>query len=86
MSTAQRERDDRDEREDEKDPREPLSQREVFEFLLRDQAARPFVIAAVGSLAMIFLVMFLAGSDIGAVMVVLFGLACWRSAGSPGRH
>jgi hypothetical protein len=62
-------------------PREPknhrqlLTQRDVFELLLRDKILRPYVFAALGSLAMIFLVMFLNGNDIGALVVVLFGLA-----------
>jgi hypothetical protein len=58
-----------------KDHRQPLTQCDVFELLLRDTILRPYVFAALGSLAMIFLVMFLNGSDIGAVIVVLFGLA-----------
>jgi hypothetical protein len=58
-----------------KDHRKPLSQREVFEFYLRDLEARPLVFTALGSLAMIFLVMFLNGSDIGAVLVALLALA-----------
>lgn len=68
---------DTDEREErkEKDPRKPLTQREVFELFLNDVALRPYVFAALGALAMIFLVMFMSGSDIGGVIVVLFGLA-----------
>jgi hypothetical protein len=72
MSTADPEA---SEAEPQKDHRKPLSQREVFEFYLRDLEARPLVFAALGSLAMIFLVMFLNGSDIGGVIVVLFALA-----------
>ena len=57
------------------DQRTPLSHREVFQLFLRDAAIRPYVFAALGALAMIFLAMFLNGSDIGGVMIVLFGLA-----------
>lgn len=81
MSTGPEERDETAEPPEAAPPREPkdhrqlLTQRDVFEFLLRDTILRPYVFAALGSLAMIFLVMFLNGSDIGAVIVVLFGLA-----------
>ncbi len=65
---------------------EPLTNRRTFELYLRDQTLRPYLLAALGSLAMIFLVLFLGGSDTGAVMVLLFGMASllfrW-SAGPP---
>lgn len=67
--------DDRARAREPKDAREPLTQREVFEFYLNDKAARPYLIGALGALAMLFLVMFLGGSDIGAVTVALFALA-----------
>ena len=71
MSTA----DSDDDREEKKDANEPLTQREVFELYLNDRELRPLLFGALGSLAMIFLVMFLNGSDIGAVIVALFGMA-----------
>jgi hypothetical protein len=91
MTREREERDQRDEPEDDpeegaeeaaepRDHREPLSQREVFELFRYDPAVRPYLFSALGALAMIFLVMFLGdnsrpGSDIGAVVLVLFGLA-----------
>jgi hypothetical protein len=65
--------------------RVPLTQREVFELFLRDKVIRPYVFAALGALAMIFFVMFLGGSDVGAVIIVLFGLAtlCFRWIAGP---
>lgn len=75
MSTADRDERDEPAGAEPKDPREPLTQREVFELYLRDRALRPYVFAALGSLAMVFLVMFLGGSDVGAVVVTLSGLA-----------
>lgn len=80
MSTAPDTRDER-RRDDppprrEKEPKQPpLSQREVFDLLLRDPAVRPYLYAALGALALIFLVMFDNNSDIGAVLVALLGLA-----------
>lgn len=74
MSTAERDETARDEYEP-VNQREPLTQREVFDLFLNDLTLRPYVLAALGSLAMIFLVMFMSSSDIGAVVVVLFGLA-----------
>ena len=83
MSTADR-ADERDEDEEKKDSREPLTQRETFELYLRDTALRPHLIGALGALAMVFLVMFLSGSDIGAVIVALYGMAAlalrWTAA------
>jgi hypothetical protein len=77
MSTAEREGAGRDEaaESEPKDWRKPLTQRELFALYLRDRDVRPYLLAALGSLAMVFLVMFLAGSDVGAVVVALFGLA-----------
>lgn len=80
MSTA--DPDDRDERKDEK---KPFSQRDVFELFLRDTAVRPYLFGALGGLAMTFFVMFMNGSDIGGVLVVLLGLAslCLRWTAAP---
>jgi hypothetical protein len=79
MSTAEERNTETDTGADEpaepKDPRKPLTNREVFQLFLRDLTIRPYVFAALGSVAMIFLVMFLSGSDIGAVVVLLFALA-----------
>ena len=76
--------DDRDDREAKRDSREPLSQREVFELFLRDRAVRPYLFGALGGLAMTFLVLFMNGSDIGGVLVVVLGLAAlflrWTAA------
>ena len=63
----------------------PLTQRQVFELYLTDMALRPYLIGALGGLAMVFLVMLLArDSDIGAVVVVLYGGAAlalrWTAA------
>jgi hypothetical protein len=71
MSTADSDND----REEKKDSNEPLTQREVFELYLNDRELRPLLFGALGGLAMIFLVMFLNGSDIGAVIVALLGMA-----------
>ncbi|MBN9118334.1 MAG: hypothetical protein J0I06_04090 [Planctomycetes bacterium] len=80
MSTADR-TDDRDEKRRDK---KPLSQREVFELFLRDAAVRPYLFGALGGLAMTFLVMFMNGSDVGGVLVVVLGLAAlflrWTAA------
>jgi hypothetical protein len=70
-----RARDDDDDGAEPRDHREPLSQREVFELYRYDLAVRPYLFGVLGALAMIFLVLFLGGSDIGAVGVGLFGLA-----------
>jgi hypothetical protein len=76
MSTDAREERDGDvEPPEPKDHREPLTQRDVFRLYLRDLTLRPFAFAALGALAMIFLVMLAGGSDVGGVIVVLFGLA-----------
>lgn len=74
MSTA--DRDDRDDdREAQQDSKKPLTQRQVFELFLRDAAVRPYLFGALGGLAMMFLVLFLNGSDLGAVLVLMWGLA-----------
>src|SRR4051794_26787322 len=76
MSTATR--DDRaepDDREEKRNPAEPLTPREAFELYLRDAALRPYLLSALGGLAMVFLVLFLNGGDIGAVVVTAYGLA-----------
>lgn len=61
-----------------------LTQRQVIDVLFRDKAARAYTFAALGGLAMTFLVMFMNGSDIGAVLVALFGSAAlvlrWTAA------
>src|SRR5262245_45139901 len=54
---------------------EPLSQREAIELMVRNPAVRSYLYAAVAALAMIFVILFLNGSDIGAVMIVLLGCA-----------
>jgi hypothetical protein len=71
------ERDDRDDdRDEKKDPKEPLSNREVFELYLHDLALRPYLFGALGGLAMVFLILFLdKGSDVGAVLITVYGLA-----------
>jgi hypothetical protein len=73
---------ERDERRDDPPPRRekrpkhpPLTQREVFDLLLRDPAVRPYLYAALGALALVFLVLFDNGSDIGAVLIALLGTA-----------
>jgi hypothetical protein len=80
MSTA-----DRDDREEKKADKKPLSQREVFELFLTDRAIRPYLYGALGGLTMTFLVMFMNGSDIGGILVVLLGLAalCLRWTAAP---
>ncbi len=61
-----------------------LTLRQVIDVLFRDKAARAYTFAALGGLAMIFVVLFMNGSDIGAVLVVLFGSAAmvlrWTAA------
>lgn len=61
-----------------------LTQREVFNLLLFDRAARPYVLVTLGALAMIFTVLFMSGSDLGGLIVVLFGGAAlalrWTAA------
>jgi hypothetical protein len=54
---------------------EPLTQREVIDLLFFNPAVRAYVYAALAALAMIFVIMFMNGSDIGAVLVVLLGCA-----------
>ncbi|QJW93479.1 hypothetical protein [Frigoriglobus tundricola] len=67
------------------DRHDPLTQRQVFELYLTDTALRPYLIGALGGLAMEFLVMLLGrDSDIGAVIVLLYGAAAlalrWTAA------
>lgn len=52
-----------------------LTTRQVIDLLARDPRARPYAVTALGGLAMTFLVLFMNGSDLGGVLVVLFGLA-----------
>lgn len=52
-----------------------LTQRGVIDVLVRDRAARAYTLATLAALAMIFLVMFNNGSDLGGVLVVMFGTA-----------
>lgn len=73
MSTA---RDDRDDERDERPvSRKPLTTREVLDLYLNEPAVRPYLFGALGGLAMTFLILFMNGSDIGGVVVVLFGLS-----------
>jgi hypothetical protein len=62
----------------------PLNQRTVLTILFSDPAVRSYTYTALGSLAMIFLILFQQGSDLGGVLVVVFGLCGvlfhWRSA------
>ncbi len=64
--------------------RAELSQRQVIEILFRDRAARAYTFTVLGALAMVFVVMFLNGSDIGGILVILFGSAAlvlrWTAA------
>ena len=63
-----------DDDDDRRDPgRARFTQREVFDLLFKNPAARAYTIAAGASLFIIFMVMFLSGSDIGGALVVLFG-------------
>ena len=82
MSTADRDEDRDDDAK--KDSKKPLSHREVFELFLRDLTLRPYLFGALGGLAMTFLVMFMNGSDIGGILVVVLGLGAlllrWTAA------
>lgn len=73
--SANREPSEPDDREEKKDARKPLTQRQVFELFLRDPAIRPYLFGALGGLAMMFLVLFMNGSDLGAILVLAWGLA-----------
>ncbi|HEY1191423.1 MAG TPA: hypothetical protein VGE74_27560 [Gemmata sp.] len=57
---------------------------QVIDLLSRDRAGRQYALVAVGALAMIFLVMFMNGSDLGGLLVVVFGAAAlvlrWTAA------
>lgn len=66
---------DEDDREPGRDPKKPLTQRQVFELFLNDRAVRPYLFGALGALAVLFLVLFNDGSDIGAVLVLFWGAA-----------
>jgi hypothetical protein len=63
------------EEDNEKTANEPLTTRETAELLFRDPAVRSYTYAALGALAMVFVVLFMNGSDIGAVLVVLLASA-----------
>jgi len=52
-----------------------LNQRQTFRLLFNEPRIRNYVFAAFGSLAMIFLIMFEQGSDIGGMLIVVLG-AC----------
>lgn len=52
-----------------------LSQRARFNMLFNNPAVRNYVVAAVAALAMIFLVLFQQGSDIGGVLIFAVGAA-----------
>ncbi|MCS6866572.1 MAG: hypothetical protein RMJ56_00625 [Gemmataceae bacterium] len=60
---------------EEKSSQHRLSQRQVVEHLLQDERIRPYTFAAIGSLAMTALVLYLSGSEIGAALVMLLGSA-----------
>ncbi|VTR94371.1 unnamed protein product [Gemmata massiliana] len=51
------------------------TQRQVIDVLFRDRAVRAYTFTTLGALAMIFMVMFMNGSDLGGVLVVVFGAA-----------
>jgi hypothetical protein len=48
--------------------------RTTFRVLFNDPAVRNYAIAALGALAMIFLIMFQQGSDIGGLLIVIIGV------------
>lgn len=52
-----------------------LTQRAMFRLLFSDPAVRNYVIAAFSALAMIFLVLFQQGSDLGGLLIVVIGSA-----------
>ncbi|MFM8274265.1 MAG: hypothetical protein ACKODX_18310 [Gemmata sp.] len=56
-------------------PKPDLSLREVIAILFRDRAVRAYTFAVLGALAVIFAMLAAAGSDVGGVVVVLFGAA-----------
>jgi hypothetical protein len=63
------------------DHRKPLTQRDVFELFRYDRTVRPYLFATLGALTMVFLVTLLGGggdvpgSDVGAVLILLLGVA-----------
>lgn len=61
-----------------------LTLRQVIDLLVFDRAARGYAIVTLGALAMIFVVLFMNGSDLGGIIVVLFGAAAlvlrWTAA------
>ncbi|MDY3555864.1 hypothetical protein R5W24_005010 [Gemmata sp. JC717] len=61
-----------------------LTQGDVIRLLATDAAARPYVLATLAALVMIFVVLFMSGSDLGGIIVVLFGAAAmalrWTAA------
>src|SRR4051812_26824474 len=52
-----------------------LDQRDAFRVLFYDPAVRNYTVAALSALAMIFLVLFQQGSDLGGLLIVLVGVA-----------
>ncbi len=52
-----------------------LDQRDVFRVLFNDPAVRNYMFAGLSSLAMIFLILFQQGSDLGGLLVVVVGVA-----------
>lgn len=61
-----------------------LTLRQVIDLLVFDRAARGYAMVTLGALAMIFVVLFMNGSDLGGIIVVLFGAAAlvlrWTAA------
>src|SRR5262249_29554462 len=53
----------------------PLDLAGAFRVLFNDPDARGYTFAALGALAMIFLILFQQGSDIGGLLVVVIGVA-----------
>lgn len=51
-----------------------LDMRAVFEILFNDPAVKNFTFTTLGALGMIFLILFQEGSDVGAILIVIFGL------------
>ena len=51
------------------------TQRQVLDLLFRDRAVRAYTFATLGALAVIFMVMFMNGSDLGGALVAIFGCA-----------
>jgi hypothetical protein len=52
----------------------PISQRTIFTILFSEPATRAYTYTALGALAMIFLVLFQQGSDLGGLIIVVFGV------------